>query len=204
MSEKEYIKNPEVKEKYSGSYGIVIKPDMYTGEKSIELAHSLTPDAEYKVSLPHITLYHGNVSDLPHQEIEKILNAAREILKDDIQELRTIDVFGGKFVFWDVVPNKIMRQAHDAALGLSEFLDQTKLARALQEGLHLTQEQKLNMQNYGHPLVGNLYRPHITLAYDAKGIVLPKDVTGYDWQMKVDSIHFAEIGNYGSVAKVIL
>ncbi len=204
MPEQEQLQNPEIKEKYNGSYGIVIKPDISTGEQSLRLANELTPNAEYKVTVPHLTLYHGNISNLPLDKVQEILRSTQEMLRDNIHDLRDIQVFGGKFVFWDVIKNKSMRQAHDIALGLSKFLDREKLARALQEGLNLTEEQRLNMEQFGHPLVGDLYRPHITLSYDSQGIVLPEDVQSCDWRMNVNNVHFAEIGKYGSVAKIIL
>lgn len=203
MNKSESIRNPEIKEFYSGSYGFVIKPDSYTGDKSLELAEQLVPNAEFKVSVPHITLFHAKFKELPHKEVETALKELKG-LSGSTQKFKDLQVFGNKFLFWNIVKNPTIQRAHSEAFKLAQFLNKDDIARALQEGLTLTSQQRDNVSQFGHPLVQDLYLPHITLGYDLKGVQLPEDVQSYEWEMKIEDVHFAEIGNFGSVKKFIV
>ncbi len=199
---RETPKNPEVRDVYTGSYGFVIKPDINTSTKSMELAGKLTPDAEFKTISPHITLFHANVKDLPHEKMQKILEQLQD-LKGAAFTLKDIQIFGGKFLFWNIEKNSQIQSAHTAALEMAEFLNKETLARALEEKLSLTPDQQYNVEHFGHPLVRDLYLPHITLSYNGTGISLPESVSEYVWKMDASNVHFAEIGSLGRVQKIL-
>jgi hypothetical protein len=81
-------------ETLSGALGLAIIPDQATIECAYTLARELMPsEADYVLSegsLPHLTLYHGKLDQVP-------LSVAR----DTLTALRS-DLFGRKFVLKDI------------------------------------------------------------------------------------------------------
>lgn len=196
------IESQETREYFTGSYGLVIRPDQITIERAVQLARSLAPQAPFLVENPHITLYHAKFTNLPNNEVRGVLQAIKN-LRGQYLKLGDLQIFGEKFLFWNVVKTDQIRQAHEKALVLSQYLDQEAQARAQEEGLSLTEQEMESLRRFGHPLMKDLYLPHITLAYDPKGIVLGPRHTEEEYDMRVDSVNFAEIGQYGVVKKII-
>lgn len=196
------IEQRETKEFFTGSYGLVIKPDQDTTERAKLLARSLAPNAPFLVENPHITLFHAKFANLPNNEVRGGLQAINN-LRGQPLKLRDLQIFGGKFLFWNVVKNDQIQQAHEQALKLSQYLDQEAQARALEEGLSLTEQELESLRRFGHPLMNDLYLPHITLAYDPNGITLDPKHIAEEYDMQVDSVNFAEIGQYGIVKNII-
>jgi len=194
-------KSPE-KTEISGSYGIVIKPDPKTQQRAEHLAREMAPDAEFQVSFPHVTLYHARFENLPLQKVRGIVSDLRKH-KHEILLLKHFEIFGGKLMFWNIQRNVSLVSMHERTLGLAKFLNNEAVSRAQEEGLNMATEELENVKKFGHPLVLNQYKPHITLAYDSKGLILPYPTPGERWWMKIDDIVFAEMGQYGSVARVV-
>lgn len=187
---------------FNGSYGFVIRPDSETQQMAESLANRLFPDAEYKTTVPHITLYHGRVENLPIEAVRAILSRLKENNGKDI-DLKQIEIYGGKFAFWNSEVVSDLRLMHEQALGMAEYLDSGAAQRAVEERLNLTEKELSNVKKFGHPLVGELYKPHITLAYDNKGLKLAAEKFIEPWKTKIDDVLFTEMGKYGSVVNVI-
>jgi 2'-5' RNA ligase len=196
------MESREKKEVFTGSYGLVLKPDQETMERAKLKAHLLVPNAPFIVEKPHITLYHARFNDLPVNEVQRVYKII-EGLEGESLKLKDLQVFGGKFLFWNIVKSEQIQKAHEKTLELSKYLDQQVQARALEESLSLTEEEIESLKKFGHPLMKDLYLPHITLAYDPKGIVLDKENMVEEYDMQVESVNFAEIGEYGVVKKII-
>lgn len=192
----------EGKEAYTGSYGFVIRPDQDTIEEAERLAHFLAPHATYIVEKPHITLYHARFTNLPNTEAQRILQRI-EGLKGQLLTLKDLQIFGGKFIFWNVVKTDQLQQAHEEVLELSRYLNQEAQARAVEERLSLTEKEMENLKLFGNALTKDLYLPHLTLAYDPNGIILPKGCTMEEYGMQISSVDFAEIGKFGAVKDII-
>lgn len=189
-------------ENFNGAYGFVILPDKETETFAINLAKELAPKAEFQVQAPHITLYHAKFENLPEEIVkEKLIQL--KAYEGISFTLNNLVVYGGKFLFWNVQEKGKLRLAHQKSLETATFLDRAQVANAIEEGLNLNSEELENIKKYGHPLVRGNYLPHITLAYDGRGIRIPSGITEKPWKMKIEKIHFAEMGTYGSVKRII-
>ena len=197
----------------SGAYGIVAIPDVRTQERSCILAKMLLGNsASYYLGendLPHLTLYHGKIVNAPIDFIKKTQNSISELLRGYRLKLSALGFAGSNFLFWDVdgtTDQGQLQQAHQMALGLAQFLDKTSEAKATsEEGLNLSPEELNNILRYGHPWVGKLYRPHITLGF---GVNLEHTTTlpvlKDDWELEVSSVEIAQIGFPGRIEQLLI
>jgi 2'-5' RNA ligase len=188
--------------KFTGSYGLVIKPDAMTQERAVMMAKKLAPGAEFQTEVPHITLYHAKFRNLPAEAVQ---NELKELAKYEGTKmvLNRFQIFGDKWLFWDLLRDDQIQSMHEESLKISPFLDKQTIARAVTEGLNLDKKEKEYSVKYGHPLVLEKYLPHISLAYDKRGLSLPVENKPEIWEMTVDKISLAEIGDYGSVKRII-
>ncbi len=196
---------------FNGGYGFVAVPDRATIEQSYQLAAAIFPqDSEYILApgcLPHITLYHSKMRDVPLGWANKLTTEINSSLAGITIDLNALICFGGKFIFWNVDPASaaypLLKTAHERALELAQYLDQSAVRRADEEGLTLTVNEKENVAKFNHPLVRDLYLPHITLGYDARCKGLINEGVSERWSMQIESVRFAEIGHPGVVKKVV-
>ena len=196
--------NTKIKsEKFTGSYGIVIIPDKETCRQALLLAKELSRDIDFKDPTPHITLYHARFSELPKRVVMSTLDQLKLFLGLEL-ELSELQVYGSKFLFWNIKKNTCIQHMHEEALRISKYLDRKSVSRAIEEEkLDLSDEELRLIKNYGHPLIKHHYIPHITLAYSASGIQLP--MMSYKRRiMRVEDIIFAEIGDYGVVRRKVI
>ena len=150
--------------------------------------------------IPHLTLYFGHLNDVPISESKKLIDQLRkkitglELLLDDVK------VFWGQYLFWNSNIPESLREARQTSLQLSQYLDPDK--RPVADWLSLTSRQSQNMSQYGHPLVGDDYEPHITLWYspvfDSSNI--PQSIPH---TMTVQNVVFARMGKYWRVDEII-
>ena len=195
----------------SGALGIVIVPDQATIERAYALAAEiLPPKAEYVLaagSIPHLTLYHGKLKDVPADEVRRVVTDIRMILAGQRFSLGPIIAYGGNFVFWNVEQNtdiKLLLEAHGKALAVAQFLDRMSEAKATsEEGLTLTEVELENVKQFGHPLVRQLYTPHITLGFH-RGISQTLATGLYEnFEFSIASIEMARIGYPGRVKSLV-
>lgn len=192
----------EKKEVFNGSFGFVIKPDSETQQRAKSLVRELFPKAEFQTAAPHITLYHGRVESLPAEVIRNILSRLRKHNKETLS-LKQIEIYGGKFAFWNNEITSNLRLMHEQSLEVAQWLDKFVVQRAVEEGLSMSQEELENIKKFGHPLVGKMFKPHLTLAYHNEGLIVPAGRHTEPWQMEIEDIFFTEIGKYGSVAGIV-
>ena len=197
----------------TGAFGIVIVPDNDTQERSRALAAELLEGrAEFVLSprdLPHLTLYHAKVAGLPSTELVERARRLEDRLGGLRLRLQRLGFAGGNFLFWDVDWNTDregrLRDAHEEALQLSHYLDRSAPPKATsEEGLQLTPPELSNVEAYGHPLVRDLYRPHITLGFMRgleNSLALPR--TEEEWTVQVSEVRAAEIGFPGRVERLL-
>jgi len=202
MSESSRPEHREQKERFSGLYGVVIIPDATTVERVRSLARQFAPNAEFQTEIPHVTLFQAQVTDLPAEEVKKLLKELNG-LRDKPFDLGKLEIFAGQYIFWNLKNTPELQQAHEATLRLVKYVDAEKLKLAPHASLNLTEKQVESVKKYGHPLSGDAYLPHITIAADSKGLSLPVGVTELTHQMTVESSRFSEMGKNGRVQNLI-
>ena len=168
-------------------------------------------DAQYVLSegsLPHLTLYHGKLEDIPESVARDVLRALRSDLVGRKFILNDIVAFGGNFIFWNVDPScsgfEVLHKSHSDALSVASYLGRSSVAKAVsEEALSLTDAELENVKRFGHPLVRSLYTPHITLGFHpcisdqlARGLEC-------DWSFEVASVELVKIGHPGRVEEIL-
>lgn len=196
----------------SGALGLVIVPDHATIERAYALAEEIMPrDAEYVLrrgSLPHLTLYHGKLADVPGLTASEILKELRAELVGQKFTLKEIVAFGGNFVFWNVDRSshacEVLQASHATALNLAQYLDRSTVAKAVsEEGLSLKEAELENVRRFGHPLVRSLYMPHITIGFHhGLSAIIASDIE-VPWAMEVASVELVKVGHPGIVEEII-
>ncbi|MFZ2804593.1 MAG: hypothetical protein WA001_05210 [Patescibacteria group bacterium] len=202
---------------FTGAYGIVALPDSITERKVRDLGrrpigtspdpqiknNEITRHAEFSTTTAHITLYHGKLREIPRTEVEMILRTLKPLCGSPIL-FDKIAVYGGKFLFLDVEVTPELRLAHLAALHLAHSLDRSSAAKATEEGLKMSDDERASLERFGQPLTYALARPHFTLAYNSGGFPNYRTLGPFDGTGRIDRFAFAEIGEYGSVKNIIL
>jgi len=196
----------------SGALGVVIIPDQPTVERAYSLASEILPgEAEYVLSpgsIPHLTLYHAKLQGLPRAEMREILGSIRKLIVQKAFWLGKIVGFGGNFVYWNVDQAredcKDLDLAHAKALSISRFLDRSLPSKATsEEGLTLSEEQLENVRLYGHPLVGNLFTPHITLMFGQGTAQKLMGDSHLNWRFSVASVELVRVGHPGRIEELV-
>jgi predicted AlkP superfamily pyrophosphatase or phosphodiesterase len=94
------------KKTYSGGYGFVAIPDNKTIEKCYSLVKEKFPsDWEYLLGvgyLPHVTLYHSKMKEIPEDFARSMKEKLNASLKGLSFNLDNLICFGGKFIFWNI------------------------------------------------------------------------------------------------------
>jgi 2'-5' RNA ligase len=196
----------------SGALGLVIVPDHATIERAYALAEEIMPkDAEYVLrrgSLPHLTLYHGKLADVPGLSVSETLKELRTELVGQKFTLKEIVAFGGNFIFWNVDRSspacEVLQASHATALNLAQYLDRSTVAKAVsEEGLSLKEAELENVRRFGHPLVRSLYMPHITIGFHHGLSALMASDIEVPWAMEVASVELVKVGHPGRVKEII-
>lgn len=185
---------------FTGKYGIVLVPNTETRQQVILRSKHVEGNV---LDLggkhhPHLTLYHADFVDLPEDIVDGTLKAVAAQMPTMVHFYR-IATYAKKFVFWDARLAGPLMSLHKQALGLASYLKEDAGAVGT-EDLKLPEEQMENIRRFGHPLVGEQWRPHITVGYRNEGpdIDEPKQ---YDaWFSKVA---FVSIGEYGTAQEFI-
>ena len=109
--------------------------------------------------------------------------------------------FGGKFLFWDTVRNEQLTQAHEYALRLSKYFLPTGEQQAEKEKITLSPLERVNVKEFGHPLVRELWRPHITLGYYPNG--LQQNTRTEKFEGSAVGVAFVQVGEAGTIAEIL-
>jgi hypothetical protein len=193
---------------FTGNYGLIILPDKRTVQKAYEIAHATLPDnAEFILSrglLPHITLYHANLKSLPIFHARQILIKLSINLKGRTLTLNRTAPFKDFFFFWYTSKEtaEALQESHEESLSISRFRDTQKQNDDVSKGRILLNSQELfNVEHYGHPWVGDLFCPHITLGYGIDSM-RAKELDG-SWLMTVEEVVFARIDLPARIGEII-
>lgn len=186
------------RESFTGPYCVVILPDADTAKRAEELTRKLAPHAKFQADIFHITLFQGQVDNLPIAEVKKLLEQL-SVLQGQQFQLGKLEVFSGQYLFWDMENTLGLQAAHEQALELARYVNREKIKIMPHQGLSLDAGQRDNAEKYGFPLSGDSFLPHITLAADPDGIVLPEELVRTDCQMVVAGCRFGEMGKNGRV-----
>lgn len=187
---------------YSGQIGIALLPDAKTKAKSIALAREIHPNMLDigGVHHPHATLYHARLNDVSASMVGGLLKDLAEVLPLSVSFYRTAS-FADKYLFWDVIVLPVLMGMHERTLELARYFTPGEGAVGT-ESLKLPAEQEENVRRFGHPLMRNLWRPHITVAYDDGGYPAFKEREAH-FAGGFDRVALVEIGEYGTVKKIL-
>ncbi|MFB6181545.1 MAG: 2'-5' RNA ligase family protein [Candidatus Magasanikbacteria bacterium] len=201
-----------VNKKFSpGHYGFVLKPDSKIREKVEKIQQEFCPNVEFKAGADgdiHLTLYHAPISTVSKPKIDKIIKTVEATgILDERLQLRELEIYGETFLFWSVstIP-EVLTEAHKKALNLANFL-QKEASESKENLAGLSEKEQENIKKYNHPLVKDLYKPHITIAYNSTGIeVESKKIENFSHSASIDieEISFARIGDNGRVEENLL
>lgn len=184
---------------YTGKYGFVIEPDFETNALVRDFSEEIAPRAEFHVEIPHITLYHATLKNVPVSAITEVREKLSSIVGRRLI-LRDIQVFGNKFLFWNTEKTDWLQSAHETVLELSQYFDTESISL---EGLDFTANQRENLLSYGSPIVRDEYLPHITLAYNETMEAFDGIPNERVHEMTVGRVSFVELGKYGAVVRVV-
>jgi 2'-5' RNA ligase len=187
----------------TGQLRLVLIPDERTAAHATALSERFSSGNMLSLGTrhpPHLTLYHAKLKEVPALAAQFAMQAVAATLPIPLR-LTMLAPFGDKFLFWDAIRDPALLALHAAALELSRYLDAAGQQQSDKEGLTLSRLQRENVAEYGHPLVGELWRPHITVGYFPASFaptlqreVLDGTATG---------VAFVRVGDAGAVAEVL-
>lgn len=190
-------------ETYTGQLGVVLTCNVDTARRAMYLTNKI-PDGN-AIALgtqhrPHVTLYHSKLQDVPAHAVSSVLKSIARELPLSLEFSQTA-VFGGKFLFWDIERTPVLMELHEKALSLSRYFTPAGKQQADKEKIALAAAEDENVRTYGHPLVRDLWRPHITLGYYPQGIDVPAQQERHHGAAYRAA--FVRVGDFGTVAEII-
>lgn len=150
----------------SGRFGIVLLPDAEIDREARDIASHIDGN-QIKFSdvrVPHMTLYHAHLLNVPSALVNECLAEVAACLPVEVEFTQVVPR-NSKFIFWEIEKTPQLIELHEIGLKLAEFLDHTVIPPTAKEGLKLSPEQEENVKNFGHPLVRGEWNPHITVGY---------------------------------------
>lgn len=196
-----------MKKTFTGWYGFAIIPDQETRVLATEIGQQHSDAFEYavrdhEVQLPHISLYHAQLQHLPNADAEGITKELNSLLGLSLV-FREQELFGGTFLFWNVLTVVPLQVAHKFAL--EECAPYYKQPREAFKPSSTSARKNLEQEmahKHGFALSYVAQKPHITLAAGLKEEaprLTPRDHIG-----KVERIVFARFqAPYGAIQEVI-
>lgn len=186
-------------QKYSGQLGFVLFPDFNISHKSYQLAQNIDKNLIH-LTKPHISLYHSKVADLPEKKAMELLLEIENRSRISLN-LEEIIIYGQRFVFWLVKKTPELEGLHYNILALSKYFVKDDEQQADREKIKISQAEQKNIKEYGHPLVKDLWLPHITLGYCEKPDIYVKKIEEVG---RIAAIGFVEIGDYGTIKRILM
>jgi 2'-5' RNA ligase len=186
---------------FTGKYGIVLVPNSETGLQAALLSKRIGPNLLELGGKhhAHLTLYHADYEDLPEEVVDQTLEAIAAQMPTKVHFYR-IKTYANKFVFWDARPAGPLFSLHKQALGLTGYLKENAGAVGTEDLKDLSVQELDNIRRYGHPLVNEQWRPHITVGYRNEGKEIDEPRQFDAWFSKVA---FARIGEYGTAQEFV-
>ncbi len=187
---------------YTGQYGFVLLPEQRLQQESCAISASIGNNS---ISLgrthePHLTLYHTKVCDVPEVFVDRLLHEIGMQLPISVS-FTTVTSFGEKFMFWNARCSADLLKLHQHTLQLSKYFHASGIQQTDTEKVTLSTKELCNVKYFGHPLVHDMWQPHITVGY------VPTGVNMYSRKHIMDgfcnSVAFVEVGSYGTIARII-
>jgi hypothetical protein len=188
---------------FTGLYGLVLLPDEKTRNHALQLAHINREKSHLDLGgrhEPHLTLYHAKLAGVPSSVVNEYLDTLAASLPMPLTFTR-IARFGGTFLFWDIERTEQLMGAHEFALGLSQYFDASGSQPLDKEKVTLSPEESSNVKKFGHPLVHDLWRPHITIGFFPDGISEENHPEVFEGG--VTDVAFARMGEAGTIAEIV-
>jgi 2'-5' RNA ligase len=176
-------------------------------EQSYKIAEKFSASgASYllkRESLPHLTLFHAQLANAPLSYVLEILLSINGSLKRNSLRCNQIVVFRDFYLFWLCEMDIALQSAHEQTLALARFLAPGEKARPCPAQIELTERELDNIKRFGHPWVGSLFSPHITLGFGlATRAAVPVGLKE-EWVMKIAAIEFARIEYPGRIVEIV-
>ena len=199
------MNNNKKENQYSitGQLGLVLLVDKDTLQEVIKTTPEYSANNLLNVGIehtPHITLFHSKLKNVSMEVIDGLLDRIIQSLPIDLS-FEEISVYGGKFLFWNINRTPELASAHECALALSTYFVPEGEQQTDKEKLALSKEEIENVKEFGHPLVRELWCPHITLGYYPSGTKI-KSVKKI-FRGVATGVAFVRIGEAGSIAEII-
>lgn len=196
----------------SASLNIVYLPDEQTRNKAIELSQKVASKLSTEFilgqgAIPHITIYQA---EFPNKNITKV----KEAIKEFASQTAPFGIEMGpfwinavrNFVWWNCIKTNQLSKIHWGLM---------KKINPLREGLvpdslkayKVTEQDKMEIENYGALFMGKRYTPHLTVS----GLKNPSEekeafeVLGMEEHSTfiVDKISLGYLGRFGTVTGII-
>ena len=150
----------------SERFGIVLLPDAVIDREARDIASHIDGNqiTFSDVRVPHMTLYHAHLLNVPNTLVNQCLAEVAACLPVEVKFTQVVPR-NSKFIFWEIEKTSQLIELHEIGLKLAKYLDLTAAAPATKEGLRLSPEQEENVKKFGHPLVKGEWNPHITVGY---------------------------------------
>ena len=186
----------------TGHFGVVLEFDAATMCRTREIiVEAKLSTAAYVVFRPHMTFYHAPFRALPLDAVNSTLMCIAEQLTHSVR-LTALAPYNGGFVFWDAERSAELDAAHATALRLGKYVDTAEIRSHEPAPGAYSEAELANLRRWGYPLVGGLFRPHITIAKFADSAPAKLPVVG-TYVASAERVTFAEMGTYGQITRVI-
>lgn len=196
------------------SLNIAILPSPGVRDLAITLSQKVAQNFQTEFVLdeqkfmPHITVYQAH---FPVNNIEKIKDVLDQIAHSTAPFGVTLGEFSishDTFLFWNAQVSENLRRLHDQIVENNNHLREGLILPVLATVTGLTEDDKVDMQNYGSLLIGSRFRPHITITRlsdqkDEENVMKSLRKFNYKAIFEVNELILGYLGPNGTVNGII-
>ncbi len=191
-------------ETFTGQYGIVLLLDSEINRAALRINRNLNSGNAIDFQdrhTPHVTLYHASFDNAQIDDVPMFLQEIKRVLPKHLMHFFQVKTYAEKFVFWHLADKKAYMEAHLLAMILAPLRSIPKQTQVQKENLTLSPAEQKNVELFGHPLVNELWQPHVTVGYYPDGA---GDINESHSQIgKVEAVAFVEVGDYGTIKRIV-
>lgn len=191
-------------ETFTGQYGVVLLLDSGIKRTALRINHNLNSGNAIdfqNLHTPHVTLYHASFDNAQVGDMPMFLQEIKRVLPRRLVHFSQVKTYRDKFVFWHLDDKESYMDAHLSAMLLAALRSRPKESQVEKENLTLSKEERRNDKLFGHPLVNELWQPHITVGYYPNGA---GDINeNYSQIGRVEAVAFVEVGDYGTIKRIV-
>lgn len=188
---------------YSGQFGIVLlledslRSEVLQKSKTFAQGNAIHFEQQH---IPHVTLYHSKFKNLPKEVVQETLLGIAKKLPCALPFTKT-ESFWDKFIFWNIEKTAELTALHEQSLFVAAYFNAEGPQQSDSEKVILSEAEEQAVRIYGNPLVGALWRPHVTLGYFPEGIV--EGTKSAPFEGRSVAVAFVRIGEYGTVVEIL-